>query len=144
MSLAIAVVAASSSLAPALPSLSVIIPAYNERLRLPETLEASLAYLRSSDRTWECIVVDDGSEDGTGAWAAAQHPGDARLRVLSSPLNCGKGAALQAGADPQEVRGGLLQGAPLFECSRMACTQTASLQYFVSMNAPLSRRATLN
>ena len=44
------------------PSLSVVIPAYNERGRLPSTLGASLRYLRNiePDRGWEVIVVDDG------------------------------------------------------------------------------------
>jgi dolichyl-phosphate beta-glucosyltransferase len=79
-------------------SLTVIIPAYNERERLPATLDASLAYLQTADRAWELIVVDDGSEDGTGAWAASQHPDESRLRVLRAPVNCGKGAALAAGA----------------------------------------------
>ena len=81
------------------PSLSVVIPAYNERGRLPSTLGASLRYLRNiePDRGWEVIVVDDGSIDGTAAWAAAQQPEEARLRVVRSPSNCGKGAALAAG-----------------------------------------------
>ena len=49
------------------PSLSVIIPAFNEAARLPSTLDASLSYLRSlpsADR-WEILVVDDGSTDAT-------------------------------------------------------------------------------
>ena len=83
--------------APALPSLSIVIPAYNERMRLPSTLEASLDYLATTDRSWEIIVVDDGSDDGTAAWTAAQRPDERRLRMLQSPTNFGKGAALAAG-----------------------------------------------
>ena len=79
------------------PSLSVVVPAFNERQRLPVTLSTSLEYLREQRRTWELIVVDDGSDDGTAAWTAAQQPDEARLRVIRSPTNCGKGAALAAG-----------------------------------------------
>lgn len=81
------------------PSLSVVIPAYNERLRLPSTLEASLRYLRTAEpnRRWEVIVVDDGSTDNTAEWTAAQQPDEERLRVVRSAVNCGKGAALAAG-----------------------------------------------
>jgi dolichyl-phosphate beta-glucosyltransferase len=52
-------------------TLSVVIPAYNEEGRLPATLEETLAYLRRRrDRqgayfTYEVLVVDDGSSDGT-------------------------------------------------------------------------------
>ena len=45
------------------PSLSVVIPAYNEAARLPPTLEAALAYLRTErPHLCEVIVVDDGSD----------------------------------------------------------------------------------
>lgn len=75
--------------------LSVIIPAYNERERLPSTLSKSLAYLQSREGSWEILVVDDGSDDDTAAWVLSK--GAANVRVLRSPLNCGKGAALAAG-----------------------------------------------
>jgi len=87
----------------AVPSLSVVIPAYNERERLPATLDASLACLHRADRDWELIVVDDGSDDGTAAWVAAQQPAEPRLRLFRAKQNCGKGAALAAGA--QHARG---------------------------------------
>jgi len=45
--------------------LSIIIPAYNEELRLPATLSSIAAYTRSSKRKIEVIVVDDGSTDGS-------------------------------------------------------------------------------
>ena len=80
------------------PSLSVIVPALNEAARIPPTLDASLAYLRGTGRAWEVIIVDDGSEDGTVAACRARHAGEARLRLLRSRINQGKGAALQAGA----------------------------------------------
>ena len=47
--------------------LSVVIPAYNEARRLPETLTTLNGYLGSRSYTWEVIVADDGSEDATPA-----------------------------------------------------------------------------
>src|SRR5262249_11093734 len=79
-------------------SISIIIPAYNEEKRLPQTLEQIAAYL---DRTkWafsEIIVVDDGSADGTAAVGerfAKSRPG---VRVLRNPGNRGKGYSVRHG-----------------------------------------------
>jgi len=45
--------------------LSIVIPAYNEERRLPESLEKVLAFLQTRDYPAEVIVVDDGSTDHT-------------------------------------------------------------------------------
>ncbi len=76
--------------------LSVVIPAYNEEGRLPETLETLRQYLTDRPYTWEVIVANDGSEDGTEAVArefGTNHPG---FRVHSFPHR-GKGAAVKQG-----------------------------------------------
>lgn len=87
------------SMKSALVSLSVVIPALNERERLPRTLETSLAYLRGSGpKTWEIIIVDDGSQDGTADFATNVMRKENRVRVLRSEQNLGKGAALAAGS----------------------------------------------
>lgn len=86
-------------------SLSVVIPAYNEHIRLPATLEETLAYLQrrrntsGPNFTYEVIVVDDGSNDDTTQVAfefVRKHGVDA-VRVLSLPSNKGKGYAVKAG-----------------------------------------------
>lgn len=77
-------------------SLSVVIPCYNEARRLPATLESSIRYLSSdldNPRRWEILVVDDGSDDET-AVVVQQHRVGRRLRLLRSPCNHGKGAAV--------------------------------------------------
>ncbi|PSC74459.1 Dolichyl-phosphate beta-glucosyltransferase [Micractinium conductrix] len=85
--------------------LSIIIPAYNEEDRLPATLQETLSYLqRRRDRqgasfTYEVIIVDDGSSDGTVRAASEfvrRHGFDA-VRVLRLPQNCGKGYAVKSG-----------------------------------------------
>ncbi len=52
-------------MSPAPPELSIVIPAFNEELRLPETLSRISSYVRASKRESEVIVVDDGSTDRT-------------------------------------------------------------------------------
>lgn len=76
--------------------LSVVIPAYNEARRLPDTLAAVIGYLSRQPYTWEIIVADDGSGDDTGSVALAAGAGQAGLRLLTLPHR-GKGSAVKHG-----------------------------------------------
>jgi dolichyl-phosphate beta-glucosyltransferase len=81
-----------------LPSLSIVIPAYNEERRLPPTLAAVRAYLDA--RAYpdaEILVVDDGSRDGTAALVEAVAREDQRVRLLRNPGNRGKGYSVRHG-----------------------------------------------
>ena len=79
-------------------SISIVIPAYNEQVRLPDTLRHIVKYLCKSGWAFrEIIVVDDGSTDGTAAAAeefARCHP---NVRVLRNPGNRGKGYSVRRG-----------------------------------------------
>lgn len=80
-------------------SLSIVIPAYNEAKRLPETLEriqACFAGVAGDMALGEVIVVDDGSRDGTIA-VAENFTGRLPMRVIALPTNRGKGAAVRTG-----------------------------------------------
>jgi glycosyltransferase involved in cell wall biosynthesis len=66
--------------------LSVVIPAYNESTRLPESLKKVIEYLESKEYTYEVIVVDDGSDDDT-APLAEQFAADTELRNPDSKLH---------------------------------------------------------
>lgn len=73
--------------------LSIVIPAYNEAGAIDSVLEELLAVLAGCDLTYEVIVVDDGSQDGTAA-RAEQHEG---ITLLQHRQNRGYGAALKTG-----------------------------------------------
>jgi glycosyltransferase involved in cell wall biosynthesis len=81
-----------------LRALSIVIPAYNEERRLPTTLCSILRYLKASQwPSWEILVVDDGSKDGTariGGQFQAEHDG---VRLIENPGNCGKGYSVRHG-----------------------------------------------
>lgn len=62
------------------PRVSVIIPAYNVRAYLGETL---LSLEQQSLQAFEAIVIDDGSTDGTAALAQQFCQRDRRFRLLS-------------------------------------------------------------
>jgi len=85
------------------PDLSIIIPSYNEELRLPATLERIAEYLSTSGRRAEVLVVDDGSKDGTAAVAEYFRIKIPALRMVSNGINRGKGYSVRHGM--QEARG---------------------------------------
>jgi dolichyl-phosphate beta-glucosyltransferase len=77
------------------PSLSIVIPAFNEAGRLPKNLARLRDWLSELPYRHEIIVVDDGSTDGT-AEAARQAGGDALFLLRHQP-NRGKGYAVRRG-----------------------------------------------
>ncbi|HIE09306.1 MAG TPA: glycosyltransferase family 2 protein [Armatimonadetes bacterium] len=78
------------------PSLSVVIPAYNEEERLPRTLERVISYLGRRGEEFEILVVDDGSTDRTSE-VALSFSQLAPLRVLRNEENRGKGYSVRRG-----------------------------------------------
>jgi dolichyl-phosphate beta-glucosyltransferase len=93
-------------MSPEAPELSIIIPSYNEEVRLPATLTRIAAYTRSSNRAIEVIVVDDGSRDNTVAVAEKFRSEIPSLRVVSNGKNRGKGYSVRHGM--QEARGNIV------------------------------------
>jgi dolichyl-phosphate beta-glucosyltransferase len=79
------------------PYLSIVIPAYNEALRIGQSLERVCRYLESRSYTWELIVVDDGSTDETARLVTDFAANCPNIRVLSNHPNRGKGSSVRRG-----------------------------------------------
>src|SRR5438874_851014 len=80
-----------------LPAFSVVIPAFNEAIRIGGTLGTTIEYLEDASPDSEIIVVNDGSTDGTGdvvRQAFAEHKFHA-VRLFENFPNRGKGAAVR-------------------------------------------------
>jgi len=88
------------------PALSVIIPSYNEELRLPTSLQQIASYIEKSGRETEVIVVDDGSNDKTAVVAESFRTRIASLRVVANGENRGKGYSVRHGM--HEARGDIV------------------------------------
>ncbi len=81
-----------------MPSLSIIIPAYNEEKRLPSTLERVIEYLAVSEFSpVEVLVVDDGSKDRTAEVIARYSRQNTAIKLVRNPGNRGKGYAVRNG-----------------------------------------------
>jgi dolichyl-phosphate beta-glucosyltransferase len=85
--------------------LSVVVPAYNEEERMRKGLDEMVEYLAAKTAenekyTWEIIIVNDGSKDGTKDIALNEYVsvyGAERVRLLQAHVNGGKGAAVRKG-----------------------------------------------
>jgi len=78
-------------------AITVVVPAYNEERRLLPTLERLEEWFTTWGRTYEVIVVDDGSRDGTVRVAEGFAASRPAFRVLPLGANRGKGAAVREG-----------------------------------------------
>ena len=88
------------------PELSIIIPSFNEELRLSSTLEKIARYVERERRSTEVIVVDDGSTDRTAEVAESFRGKLPELRVLANGTNRGKGYSVRHGS--LEARGAMV------------------------------------
>jgi len=79
------------------PELSVVIPAYNERDNLAPLLAELRAALGSGGRSWEIIIVDDASTDGSAELLAQVARADTGVRAVCLAERIGQSGALAAG-----------------------------------------------
>ena len=77
--------------------LSIVLPAHDEVETLADVARQALRVGSQCADALEVVIVDDGSRDGTAEVAADLARMDARVRVVTHPLNQGYGAALRSG-----------------------------------------------
>jgi len=79
------------------PTLSVVAPVYNEHASLPEFVRRMTAVLTGLGETWELVIVDDGSGDGSTQILEGLAAGDRRIRPVIFSRNFGHQIAATAG-----------------------------------------------
>jgi glycosyltransferase involved in cell wall biosynthesis len=83
---------------PLIRSLSIVVPAYNEQERLPDTIRRIDDYLSRSEWVfYEILIVDDGSTDRTVEIASEIAKDRPNIRILRNPGNRGKGYSVRHG-----------------------------------------------
>ena len=78
-------------------SLSLIIAVYNEIELVKEKIEYCLDVLNRDFETFELILVDDGSKDGTAEFLEEFGKTDPRVKVMHNYVNLNQGASIQRG-----------------------------------------------
>ncbi|MFQ5653664.1 MAG: glycosyltransferase [Planctomycetota bacterium] len=79
------------------PHLSVVVPVYNEAGPLPHTVRQIRDTLEASGRSWEIVIVSDGSTDDVEGALAPTLKEEPRCRLILEAVNRGKGAAVRRG-----------------------------------------------
>ena len=79
--------------------ISIVAPVFNERDNLNEVISSVLKVMKAQNQTFELIIIDDGSTDGSEKLLTAAVDNHLELRVLRLSRNFGQTAAIQAGFD---------------------------------------------
>jgi dolichol-phosphate mannosyltransferase len=95
------------------PELSVVVPLYNEEANLPELYRRATAALGALGITYELVLVNDGSRDGTAELAGGLACRDGSVTVLHLSRNFGHQAAICAGLDHARGRAVVLMDGDL-------------------------------
>ncbi len=77
--------------------IAMVVPVYNEIDSVDPLVNRVRVTLNGLNRSWELVLVDDGSTDGSSEKLDAVTDGDDHVRVLHFAENCGQSAALAAG-----------------------------------------------
>jgi glycosyltransferase involved in cell wall biosynthesis len=79
------------------PELSIIYPVFDEARNVAPLLEQTKTWAPRCVSSFEVIVVDDGSRDGSAEAVEQARAGDPQIRVVRHARNQGYGAALRTG-----------------------------------------------
>ena len=75
--------------------ISILLPAYNEALRIERCIQEVERAVSSFSSSYEIIVTEDGSTDGTENVVATLSRSNPELRLMHSPVRLGKGKAIK-------------------------------------------------
>lgn len=81
------------------PTLSLVIPVFNEEETLPELRRRLEGFLGALGESWEVVFVNDGSKDGSLGQLRALASEEPRYKVVSFSRNFGHQLAITAGLD---------------------------------------------
>lgn len=84
---------------PPFPTLSLVLPCYNEEANVERTVQDVLAWFDRGGIQGEVIAVDDGSKDATASILQRLASTDRRLRIVRHDKNQGYGLAVRSGCD---------------------------------------------
>lgn len=79
------------------PSISLVIPSYNEEANVEETVRICMEKLGAFTDRYEIILIDDGSRDRTREITERLQRESAKVRVIRNPINLGVGISLLIG-----------------------------------------------
>lgn len=82
--------------------ISIVAPVFNEKENLDEFISSVLKVMKAQKQTFELIIIDDGSTDGSEKLLTTAADSYLDLRVLRLSRNFGQTAAIQAGFDVAE------------------------------------------
>ena len=82
---------------PERPDLTVIAPMFNEEANVASTVDRLKEAMKDFKGSWEFVMVNDGSTDGTLAKATEIAAREPNVRVVGYPKNAGRGRALRTG-----------------------------------------------
>ncbi len=91
-----------TSTADSTPDVSFVVIAFNERIRAPQCIRSILH--QRTPASFEVLLVDDGSSDGTADAVAVTVGADKRLRIVALANNQGRGAARGVGVEAARGR----------------------------------------
>ncbi len=77
---------------------SIVIPIHNERENIPLLYDQLNSALAQLNRTYEILLVDDGSTDGSHEQLVQLAARDSRVKVVQFRRNYGQTAGMQAGS----------------------------------------------
>src|SRR4028119_1427961 len=84
------------------PTLSLVLPIFNEEAVIPELDRRLRAFLGQVGITWEVVFVDDGSRDDSYPLLKALCEGEPRYKLIQFARNFGHQFAITAGVDHAE------------------------------------------